>query len=503
MQNAVLYARVSSREQQEQGYSIDAQTRYLREYAGKHGMAILREFIEVETAKTTGRKEFSEMLKFLRKNPRCKIVLVEKTDRLYRNFRDSIAIEDLRVEVHFAKEGQVLSEESKSQTKFMHSIHVAVAKNYSDNLREEVKKGMAEKVAQGGYPHKPPFGYRNNPVTRTIELQPENAVVVSRIFNLYATGKFSVDDVRNEVATEFGKTFPKSYIHTMLLNPFYIGLFRWKGIVYPGKHEPLVSPELFREVERVMNGHNRPKYGKREIAFRGLLHCAHDGCLITGEVVKEKYTYYRCTGFKGKCNTPRFTEPEIAGKMGDLLRDIHVPLEVVREVSAKLEARQAEMRRASTAQRERLETRLAEVQRKMDKAFEAKLDGTVSDDVYQRSTAHWQNDADQLKLSIASFQGFNGDRLLDAKRILELANKAYSLYISQNSTEQAKLLKTVLLNCGVDEVSLYPSYRKPFDMIFQRAKNEEWSGRRDSNPRPSAPKADALPGCATPRLCPF
>ena len=494
MQNAVLYARVSSREQQEQGYSVDAQVRYLREYAERNGITVKCEFIEVESAKTTGRNEFTAMLQFLRRNTSCRVILVEKTDRLLRNLKDAVLIDDLDRELHLVKEGQIISKDSKSSGKLMFGFRVIMAKNYSDNLSEEVKKGMAEKVAQGGYPHVPPFGYRNNPTTRSIEFHPENSRIASRIFAAYATGRYSVVDVRNEIFNEFGKWFGKAYVHRMLRNPFYIGLFRWKETVYPGKHEPLISPELFREVERVMNGHNRPKYGKREIAFRGLLHCAHDGCLMTGEVIKGKYTYYRCTGFKGKCDTPRFTEPEIVGKMGELLKDIHIPAEVVHQVSAKLEERQFEMRRESNAQRERLELRLTEIHRKLDKAFEAKLEGTVSDDVYQRTTAQWKNDADQLKLTLAGFQSFNGDRLVDAKRILELANKAYSLYISRNSTEQANLLKTILLNCAIDEVSLYPSYRKPFDLIFQRAKSEDWSGREDLNLRPLTPQASALPG---------
>jgi len=73
------------------------------------------------------------------------------------------------------------------------------------------------------------------------------------------------------------------------------------------------------------------------------------------------------------------------------------------------------------------------------------------------------------------------ERLLDAMRVLELANKASFLYFTQNPTEQAKLLKLVLLNCAIDEVSVYPSYRKPFDLIFKRAKTKEWSGREDLN----------------------
>ena len=86
------------------------------------------------------------------------------------------------------------------------------------------------------------------------------------------------------------------------------------------------------------------------------------------------------------------------------------------------------------------------------------------------------------------------ERLLDVKRILELANKAYSLYLTRKPAEQAGLLRKVLLNCSIDAVSVTPTYRKPFDIIFERAKREEWSGRADLNCRPLAPQASALPG---------
>jgi hypothetical protein len=82
-------------------------------------------------------------------------------------------------------------------------------------------------------------------------------------------------------------------------------------------------------------------------------------------------------------------------------------------------------------------------------------------------------------------------RLLDAVRILELANKAYSLYLTRTPAEQAKLLRIVLSNCSVDAVNLHPTYRKPFDLILKRVKTEEWSGRGDLNARPPAPKADS------------
>jgi site-specific DNA recombinase len=77
---------------------------------------------------------------------------------------------------------------------------------------------MREKAEQGIYPGHAPFGYRNNRLTRTIEIHPENSEIVKRIFELYATAKFSLDSLRKQIRIEFGKTINRSYLHTILLN---------------------------------------------------------------------------------------------------------------------------------------------------------------------------------------------------------------------------------------------------------------------------------------------
>jgi DNA invertase Pin-like site-specific DNA recombinase len=119
---AVLYARVSSAEQEREGFSIPAQQRLLREYAENHDLNIVEEFIDVETAKQAGRASFGKMLAFLEEMPSVKIILVEKTDRLYRNFRDYVTLDDLHLEIHLVKEGEVLSGDSRSHQKFIHGI---------------------------------------------------------------------------------------------------------------------------------------------------------------------------------------------------------------------------------------------------------------------------------------------------------------------------------------------------------------------------------------------
>lgn len=206
MTQAVIYTRVSSREQQQEGFSLDAQEKLLREYANRNGIQVVKAFEDVETAKATGRRKFDEMMTHFKRNRSCRVLLVEKTDRLYRNLRDAVTVEDLDIEVHLVKESQILSKDSKSQAKLIHGIHLVMARNYSENLREEVKKGMAEKASQGVFPGHAPFGYRNNKAERNIEIDPIDSITVKRVFELYATGAHTLSTLRKKNMYRDGKT---------------------------------------------------------------------------------------------------------------------------------------------------------------------------------------------------------------------------------------------------------------------------------------------------------
>ena len=225
MKKAIVYARVSSKEQEREGFSIPAQRKLLREYASRNDFTIVAEFVDIETAKTTGRQSFGEMVQFLTQNRDCRIVLVEKTDRLYRNFRDAVTLEDMDLEIHLVKEGQIISREAKSQAKLIHGMQLVLARNYVENLREEVKKGMREKAEQGIYPGRAPYGYRNNRADRTIEIHRENAQVVHKIFELYASGHYSLSELRKAVRANTGRIISGSYLYTILTNAFYTGYF--------------------------------------------------------------------------------------------------------------------------------------------------------------------------------------------------------------------------------------------------------------------------------------
>jgi DNA invertase Pin-like site-specific DNA recombinase len=179
----------------------------------------------VETAKSAGRAQFAEMLKFLRSHPDIRAILVEKTDRLYRNFKDYVTMEELDREIHLVKEGEILSKESRSYAKLVHAIKVVLAKNYIDNLSEEVKKGMREKAEGGDYPGPAPFGYRNNTQTKTIEICPQEASIVKAMFEVCLHKNYSLKEIRDFISREYDLKIPKSTIHFILTKPIYCGYF--------------------------------------------------------------------------------------------------------------------------------------------------------------------------------------------------------------------------------------------------------------------------------------
>jgi DNA invertase Pin-like site-specific DNA recombinase len=325
MKQVVIYARVFSKEQ-EKGFSIPAQIEFLQEYANKKLFNVVKVFQESETAKKAGRKAFNEMLSFLKENS-INTVLVEKTDRLYRNFKDYVLLEDYDLEIHLAKEGTILSKNSKSHDKLIHGFKVLMAKNYIDNLSEEIRKGLAEKVKQGGYPQKAPVGYKNIRVGGRAEIivDEEKKPFIQRLFELYSTG-LSAAQVRKILFEEGlynnNKPYAKSRLVEILHDPFYIGKFLYKGIVYEGKHEPIISVDLYNKVQKMFNA-SRTRTHDVQFDYIGLLKCGHCGCQLTAELKKGKYIYYHCTGKRGgSCKKDYIRQEEIDKVLAELIEKI-------------------------------------------------------------------------------------------------------------------------------------------------------------------------------------
>ncbi|MBS0290292.1 MAG: recombinase family protein [Proteobacteria bacterium] len=204
----VTYTRVSSKEQEKEGFSIPAQQKLLTSYATEHQLAVVREFQDVETAKQSGRSGFADMLNFFTANKDVQVLLVEKTDRLYRNIKDWVTIDEFDLEIHFVKENVILSDHSKSSEKFMHGIKVLMAKNYVDNLSEETRKGMTEKAEQGIWPSFAPMGYINvvaDNGKKIIVPDPDNSALIGSIAKKFYLAVIPMQtSVRSEISLFLG-----------------------------------------------------------------------------------------------------------------------------------------------------------------------------------------------------------------------------------------------------------------------------------------------------------
>jgi len=362
----------------------------------------------------------------------------------------------------------------------MHDIHVAVAKHYVENLRDEVKKGIREKAEQGIYPGRSPFGYRNNRVTRSVDVDETRSLILYHIFELYASGRHSLTTLRKAIFDEHGVRINRGYLETILKNPFYIGRFVWRGVTYDGKHTPLVSLDLFQRVQDAFAGRNKPRYRKHQFAFSGLLRCAHDDCTVTTELQKGRYIYYRCSQGRGKCQLPYMREPDIANRLGEVLKSISIPGSVVTQIVASLRTELDRSERERRVNLAALQQRLSAIRTRMNQIYEDKLDSKISEEFWDRKQAEYRDQERVLQVQIdRAGEQATAENVTNVQRIFGLAQSAYSLYFTRNGMEQGQLLKSVLLNGSTDGVSLWLVYGKPFDLIFQRAKRQGWSALED------------------------
>ena len=490
----VIYARVSSKEQEQEGFSIPSQLKLLKDYALSHDMVIVREFVDVETAKKAGRENFGEMVKFLNENKNLKTILVEKTDRLYRNFKDYVTIDELDLEIHLVKEGEVLSQNSRSHQKFIHGIKVLLAKNYIDNLAEETSKGLKEKAEQGFFPSRAPLGYINVECNgkKIIQIDPEMAPKIKKLFEWYATGEFSLLQIAQKAFDDglvykiSGGKVHKSIIAHILHNPIYYGDFNWRGEIYHGNHEPIITRELFNHVQNIFEEREgrRTRTHKYTWSFQGLISCGHCGCAMVAERKKGKYIYYHCTGYKGRCNEPYVREEEIAKQFGDALSQIQIDADILVWLKEALHASFKDEKQYHKETLDSLERNYKRLQDRLDAIYVDKLDGKINEESYLKFSQQWRQEQETIRQKIAWHEKSDRNYIDSGVQLLELAAKARTLYDSQPLAERKKLLKYVLSNSTWKDGKLTPIYKEPFDLLAisnisyqkQKAANKSFSG---------------------------
>lgn len=320
---AVILARVSTAEQEE-GHSVDAQVERLREYCKRRNLDVVQVFRIIESSTNGKRKEFYAMLDYVNAHREIVAVVVDAVDRMQRSFKESIILQELvkreKVELHFIREGNVIGRNSTSSDILRWDFAVMMAKAYVAALSDNVKRSYQHKNNKGEWAAPAPLGYWNDfdsvKEKKTVIVDKERACIIRQMFEDYATGTVSVQEVARRAQQwgltnkKSGKPIAKSQVHNLLQNPFYCGVMRVKGKLYNHIYEPIITMELFERCEAVRLGHNKKpfKYGGKGFLFRGLLYCADCDCAFSTEIKKGKYRYLRPTKSQGKCECATMRE---------------------------------------------------------------------------------------------------------------------------------------------------------------------------------------------------
>ncbi len=323
---AVSYLRVSTRGQAErgggadEGFSIPAQREANKKKALSMGAIVGKEFVDRgASAKSADRPELQKMLEYIRENAdRVDYVIVHKVDRLARNRGDDI---DIMRTLRECGVQLVSASESIDDTPagmLLHGIMSSIAEFYSQNLANEVRKGIGEKVKNGGTVSRAPIGYTNirrvdekGREERTVILDEERAPLIKLAFEEYATGNWTVDDLADYLAacgltTRATPKIPsvpinKKALNSLLNNPYYKGTVTYKGVEYDGSHPALVSADLWQKVQDVLASHvNGERTREHPHFLKGSLYCRSCGSRMIITYAKSssgvRYPYFICAG---------------------------------------------------------------------------------------------------------------------------------------------------------------------------------------------------------------
>ena len=337
-QKFFIYARKSTDVEDMQVRSIGDQLSVLREYASRENILVVEELVEKQSAKIPGRPIFDQMLLRMEQGEASGI-LSWHPDRLARNGVDGGKI------TYLLDTGVIKSLkfpqfwfEPTAQGKFMLSLAFSQSKYYVDSLSENTKRGLHQKARGGDYPGVPPLGYINDVRTKTIVVSHHEAKVVKDLFTTFARGTYKIKDMQTflwqkGIKTRNGKPYSLTQTSNILRNQFYLGLFKYCGETYQGKHEPLIPKKLFDQVQEVLNQKSNHSWQKPKVlkAYTGLFRCGECGMMVTGEYHLKHYkgtgrtvpyTYYRCTKKSKikKCFQTFVREEELDKQLSEMVK---------------------------------------------------------------------------------------------------------------------------------------------------------------------------------------
>ncbi len=393
-QRAVIYVRVSTKEQVDEGNSLSTQEKICREYCIKNNYNIANIFIEQgESAKTANRTELQKLFTYCAdKKNNVNAVIIYKLDRLSRNTDDYSYIRLLLKKYEIEIKSTTENFGNNSAGRFMENMFANVAQFDNDVRSERSMGGMRDAMRDGRYVWMAPIGYDNLKVDgkHTIVINPVFGPLIQKTFELISTNIYLIEDVRKIMTKEglinkVGKPLSKSYFYHLLRNELYTGWIIKFGEKHKGTFTPVISDHLFNQVQKILNSRGRKNSGyltdNPDFPLRRFIE-NEDGEKITGSWSKErskKYPFYRFGNKNKSLNRDKFEEDFI--KFMDQYSFDASRIEKLKELVRENLIKATQDQRMEVG---RLVKRIQELNNKQSLIIKKNLDGFISDDVLQK-----------------------------------------------------------------------------------------------------------------------
>lgn len=481
--DAVIYCRVSSKEQEETGYSLPAQEKLLTEYAQRKGLTILKVFSVAESASgAKQRKVFEEMMAHMQKKG-IQILLCEKVDRLTRNLKEAVVANDWieandERQIHFVKQNLVIHKNAKSDEKFRWDIEIVLAKKFISNLSEEVKKGQKEKIAQGGLPTKPPTGYKTigEKGHKIHIIDEKTAPLIRKMFELYSSGNYSIVGLEDEMyklglRSTAGNKILQSRIYELLQNPFYYGKMKWNGEVFPAKHEPLITKDLFEKTQSILKRRGKTSLNtQHNYLFRSKIFCIGCDGVLSWETQKG-ILYGHCNNHlkSRNCSKKTYIREEEVERQIDVVFEKIAPknegvLKWIEELIIEENAGQVKLREVEI---QRLNGLLLHIRKEKDKYFEATINRTVDLEYCDRKVKECKEEENVLESALEKVSN-QSDEYQELRLIIhDLAYKAKDIYLKATIDEKKLLFSQLFTNFTQNVYEIKPNYSLACDYLLE------------------------------------
>jgi site-specific DNA recombinase len=493
---AVIYLRVSTKEQAQrggeaEGYSIPAQREACKRKIASLGAVLVEEFADRGESGTSMRRPALQRLLAYLKEKSVTYVVVHKSDRLARNVADDVAI---NLALKAARATLVSATENIDETpsgKLMHTILRGMNEFYSDNLALEVIKGSTQKAKAGGTIGRAPLGYlnvrrvENGRESRTVEVDPLRGPLMKWAFEAYASGDWTLRPLLDEL-TRRGlrsqgtrktpeKPLELSHLHKLLRHPYYKGIVRYRGAEYPGRHEPLVDEATWQRVQELLASKNQSgeKHRIHHHYLKGSLYCGGCGSRMVVSINRNRYgtryPYFVCLGRHQKrtnCTLKYVRIETIEELVTEHYRSIQLTPAERELVETRLSLDFATFREEVEVERQALERQKQRLLVERTKLLQAHYADAIPLDLMRSEQTRIADQLDYIKERLEAAGRQEAIVNFNLGRALRLATNVHDAYRASDGTRRRLLNQAFFKKLIIDTEGVRSEFAEPYDILL-------------------------------------